>query len=252
MPSDAKPDYANLDLPDPPPHRPYVFTNMVISADGKVVVEGTEQGLGSPTDQRLLRELRASADAVLNGAETLRVSGSSPRVRHDDLLALRKARGLPPNPIGVVLSRSGDLPLDAPFFTADDFRAVVFLSPDAPADRKRALVATGREIVELPPHDPLPWMLRYLREQLAVRYLVVEGGPRVNGALFDQGLVDEYFLTLAPRVVGGRNTLAALHSDRDPSRSGMTQLALISALPNPETGELYLRYRIVPPGAPRP
>ncbi|MCZ2108808.1 MAG: hypothetical protein LC118_04470 [Dehalococcoidia bacterium] len=63
----VKPDYTSLDLPEPPPERPYVLLNMVMSADGKVVIEGTEQGIGSRTDQRLMRELRVNADVVLNG-----------------------------------------------------------------------------------------------------------------------------------------------------------------------------------------
>ena len=249
MPSDAKPDYTDLDLPEPPSERPYVLTNMVISADGTVVLEGTERGLGSPTDQRLLRELRVNADAVLNGAETLRVSGSSSRVRHDDLLELRAARGLPPNPIGVVVSRSGVLPLEAAFFTADDFRAVVFLAEGAPADRKAALVATGREVVELPREDSFGWMLRYLRVQLGVLVLVVEGGARVNGALFDAGLVDEYFLTMAARVVGGRGGQPAVVSERESTWAEVTELEVVSAVPNPETGEMYLRYRVVRPSS---
>ena len=63
MPDDAKPDYTALDFPDPPADRPYIYVNMVMSTDGKVVIEGTEQGLGSPIDQRLMRELRVSAGA---------------------------------------------------------------------------------------------------------------------------------------------------------------------------------------------
>ena len=77
----GRPDYAGLAFPPPPPDRPYVIVNMVSSVDGRAAIEGTERGLGSTTDQALMRELRVHADVVLNGASTLRASGSSPRDR---------------------------------------------------------------------------------------------------------------------------------------------------------------------------
>ena len=91
----AKPDYTSLELPPPPDDRPYVLINMVMSADGKVVVEGTEQGIGSKVDQRLMRELRVNADVVLNGANTLRASGSSSRLGDPVLEHLRIRAGGP-------------------------------------------------------------------------------------------------------------------------------------------------------------
>src|SRR5947209_19137272 len=118
--------YSALELPEGDAERPFVYVNMVASVDGKSTVDGSERGLGSPDDQRMMRELRVHADAVMNGANTLRVSGSSPRVRAPELKALRKERGLAPQPLGVLVTRSGDVPLDVPFFTAHDFDAVVF------------------------------------------------------------------------------------------------------------------------------
>jgi riboflavin biosynthesis pyrimidine reductase len=123
-----KPDYTALDLPPPPAYRPYVLINMVMSADGKVVIGGTEQGLGSKTDQRLMREIRVNADMIVNGASTLRASGASPRLGDASLEEIRLARGVTRYPIGAVISRSGELPLDRIFFTATDFDAVVYLS----------------------------------------------------------------------------------------------------------------------------
>ena len=68
---DTRP-YLNLSFPPPPADRPYVIINMVGSLDGKAVIEGSERGLGSPEDQDRMQELRAHADAVLNGAGTMR------------------------------------------------------------------------------------------------------------------------------------------------------------------------------------
>jgi riboflavin biosynthesis pyrimidine reductase len=248
MPEPAKPDYTSIEFPSAPPDRPYVLVNMVMSADGKVVIEGTERGLGSKVDQRLMRELRANADIVIAGAGTLRASGASSRVRHADLEALRTARGRPPNPIAAVLSGSGDLPLDGLFFTADDFDAVVYLSARAPEQRRDAIAATGRSVVVLDDGDEVPSMLRHMRRELGASVLLVEGGPSLNAELFARGFVDEFFLTLGPLVVGGEGTLSAV-GGAPPTAESVTRLELVSAVSNSETSELYLRYRAAGRGA---
>ncbi len=239
-----KPDYTALTFPDPPPDRPYVIINMVSSVDGNVTIEGTEQGIGSKTDQRLMRELRVHADVVINGAGTLRASGTSSRLGDPALEQLRIQRGKPPAPIAAVLSASGDLPLGRVFFTARDFEAVVYLSSTTPPDRRAAIEATGRPVYDLPDGDEVGSMLRHMRHRLGARLLLVEGGPHLNGQLFEAGLVDEFFLTLGPVVVGGPGLLTAVETRRTPTLDTVTRLELLSATPNPATSEVYLHYRV--------
>ena len=240
----GKPDYTDLGLPPPPDDRPYVLINMVMSADGKAVLAGTERGLGSRTDQRLMRELRVNADVVLNGAGTLRASGSSSRLNDETLEQLRVSRGKPPAPIAAVLSRGGDLPLGRAFFTARDFDAIVYLSDAAPAERWQAIAATGRPIQVVPDGDAVRAMLQHMRQELGVAVLLVEGGPSMNGQLFALGLVDEYFLTIGPVVVGGRGLLTAVEGGPARTQETAPRLDLVSAYMNPETSELYCRYRV--------
>lgn len=239
----GKPDYARLEFPMPPEDRPYVLTNMVMSLDGTVVVEGTERGLGSATDQAVMRELRVGVDVVMNGAGTLRASGTSSRVATEAHQALRRSRGRSPHPLAAVVTTSGDLPLDRAFFTERDFDAVVFVADAAPPARRAAIEATGRPMVVLPTADFLARVLRHLREERGARTLLVEGGPHLLGALFALGAVDEYFLTLGPVAVAGNAPLAAALSSRPPTIEGLTRFELVSAALEPATSELYLRYR---------
>ncbi len=238
------PDYRFLTFPTPPANRPYVIVNMVSSVDGRVTVEGTERGLGSRSDQRLMRELRVHADIALNGAGTLRASGTSSRLGDPALEELRIARGKPRTPIATVLSRTGDLPLDRAFFTARDFEAIVYLSDAAPADRAQAIEDTGRRVVRVPADDEMRGMLRHMRNELDAQLLLVEGGPTINGQLFDLGCVDEFFLTLGGVIVNGNHLEPPVKSERQPSIAALTHLELMSAVPNGETNEVYLRYRV--------
>jgi len=218
--------------------------NMVMSADGKVVIEGTEKGIGSKTDQKLMRELRVNADVVLNGAATLRASGTSSRLGDSELEQVRISRGKSRFPIAAVLSRSGDLPLDRIFFTARDFPAIVYLSADAPDERRRAIETTGRPVHYVPAGEEMTAMLRHMRHQLGAAVLLVEGGPTVNAQLFAIGAVDELFLTLGPVIVGGRDTLTAVEGANAFTPESAKRLNLVSAAPNEETSEVYLRYRV--------
>jgi 2,5-diamino-6-(ribosylamino)-4(3H)-pyrimidinone 5'-phosphate reductase len=248
LPSDprislGKPDYTTLEFPEPPADRPYVVINMVMSLEGTVTVEGTERGLGSPTDQALMRELRVHADVVMNGASTLRASGTSSRVP-EDFQALRRSRGKAPNPTAAVITRSGDLPLQRAFFTERDFDAMVYLADSAPRERREAIEATGRPAVVLPSDGLTEHMLAHMRHDLGAGLLLVEGGPHLNGSLFELGAVDEYFVTLGPVIVAGNKTLAAVVASRPPTIDGLTRLELVSLAFEPSTNEQYLRYRV--------
>lgn len=246
--SGTLPDYAALTIPEPPPDRPYVLVNMVTSANGKTTIEGSERGLGSPADQQLMRMLRTNVDAVLNGATTLRASGSSPAVEDPALVAVRKARGLSATPLGVVLTRSGNLPLDDTFFTSPAFEAIVVATDQTPTDELDRLCSSGRTVEVVPSADVALGLMRLLRQRYGVGSVLCEGGATVNGLLFDAGVVDELFLTIAPRAVGGEGVLTPVRAGRPPSFAATWRLDLVSSIPNHATGEVYLRYRVADRG----
>ncbi len=240
-----KPDYTSLDLPPAPPDRPCVLVNMVMSADGKAVIDGTERGLGSKVDQRLMRELRVHADIVLNGASTLRVSGASPRLGDAKLEYLREARGKPRLPAAAIMTASGDVPLDKAFFTASDFEAFVYVGAEAPRGVIDAIVGTGRAAVRLPAIDEVRWMLAHMRHEIGAEVLLLEGGPTINAQFFAGGFVDEYFVTIGSVLVGGQDSLTPIEGPAPFPREVLPKLSLISAVPNRETSEIYLRYRVL-------
>jgi riboflavin biosynthesis pyrimidine reductase len=83
-----------------------------------------------------------------------------------------------------------------------------------------------------------------MHHELGARLLLVEGGPHLNGQLFEAGLVDEYFLTLGSVIVSGPGPLSPVVSGRPPSLETVTHLDLVTAVPNPATSEVYTHYRV--------
>src|SRR5438132_2411204 len=95
--------------------RPYLALNMVATLDGRAALNGSAVGIGSALDKRLMRELRAEADVVLHGAGTVRADPLSARVP-PDLVEQRLAHGLSPQPLGAIVTRSGNLPRQHPYY----------------------------------------------------------------------------------------------------------------------------------------
>jgi len=191
-----------LDGLDPPARRPddrpHVALNMISSLDGRATFAGHTAGLGNAGDRQLFHGLRSRADAVMAGAETMRVERYGAIVGDPLLLAERAHRGLDAQPLAVTISRSLRLDPELPLL-ADPGSHLVVLTPSAgavPPCRARVSYLRGPEL------GPL---LRALRDEFAVRRLVCEGGPTLNAELFRAGLIDELFLSIAPLLLAGPN-----------------------------------------------
>jgi len=78
-------------------------------------------------------------------------------------------------------------------------------------------------------------LLRSLREE-GVRAVICEGGPTLHGSLQAAGLVDELFLTIAPKLIGG----GAPHI-LEGALADVAPLELVWLLEH--KGELFARYR---------
>ena len=183
-----------------PPARPYVLANMVTSADGRATLACKSGGLSNEADRELFHALREQVDAILVGTGTLRTERYGPFIRDPERRARREDAGLAPNPIGCVVTRSMMLPEDIPLFADPDSTIAVYTSSDAePPD------VAARLDVTRPPADrfTMTGVLERLRADHGARSVLCEGGPTILGALLAESLVDELFLSLAPRLVGG-------------------------------------------------
>ncbi len=207
--------------------RPYLALNMVASVDGRATLDGSAVGIGSGLDKRLMRELRAEADVVLHGAGTVRADPLSARVP-PDLVEQRLTRGLSAQPVGAIISRSGNLPHEHPYYESPTLIYVTAVDG-------RQL--PGGPLVEVCYVSSVEHAVRDLARRGARRVLC-EGGPTLNASLFEAGLVDDIFLTIAPKLLGGRDPLTIVQG----GRFGTIALELASLVQ--VEGELFLRYRV--------
>jgi riboflavin-specific deaminase-like protein len=212
------------------PDRPFLAINMVSTLDGRAALNGSAVGIGSPIDHRLLFELRAEADVVMHGAGTVRADPLSARVPAD-LVAQRTARGLGPQPMGAIVTRSGNLPTRHPYY---DSRTLIYVTSDRG-------VAVDLPTVEICRVTDVRAVVCDLARR-GVRRILCEGGPTLNSALFQARLIDEIYLTIAPKLLGGEDPLTIV---RGPRLATMLRLDLRSLVE--VEGELFLRYGVIYP-----
>ena len=189
---------------------------MVASLDGKTTVGGKAGSIGSSVDRTLMRTLRARADAAMVGAGTLRAEKLTLAVP-ENLAKERVSRGLEPQPLAVIATATGDVPLPENLLSFSPDNLLVLVSPDVPEERLAALsLHASVEAVSRAPGAnsglDVNTALEVLKGRYAVEVLLVEGGPALNHALISARLADELYLTVAPKLLGGKSpdALAAL------------------------------------------
>ncbi|WP_329124362.1 pyrimidine reductase family protein [Streptomyces sp. NBC_01465] len=219
---------------------PWLRANMVSSLDGAAQHDGRSQPISSETDMRIFGTLRALADAVVVGAETVRLEGYRPARAREAFAARRAAAGQGPAPAIAVVSASLELDFELPLFAAPLVPTLVLTGASAPEDRVRAAEKAGAEVViagDGAGVDPA----RALRElgERGHRRLLTEGGPRMLGQFVAAGVLDELCLTLSPTLTSGDAQRIA----GGPALAVPERFSLVSLLE--EAGFLFSRYRRV-------
>jgi 5-amino-6-(5-phosphoribosylamino)uracil reductase len=181
--------------------RPYTLLSCALSLDGY---------LGSATPRRLelsndadfdrVDAVRASCDAILVGAATVRSDNPQLLVRSTARREERKARGMAPSPIKVTVTARAELDPGADFFATGETEKLVYCTSERVSDARSRL---GQVATVLDGGQPVK--MRRLSEDLGgrgVERLMVEGGGQVHTQFLTEGLADELQLVVAPFFVG--------------------------------------------------
>jgi 5-amino-6-(5-phosphoribosylamino)uracil reductase len=185
------------------PDRPYVLLSAAMSVDG-YLDDATHHRLILSSDADLDRvdEVRASTDAIMVGATTIRRDNPWLRVRSAARREARLARGELADPVRVTMTRSGNLDPAARFFTRSaPSETVLVYVPESAAGEAAARLAGAASVLEAGDPLSLPVVLADLAGR-GVRRLLVEGGGTVHTQFLLAGLADELHLVVAPLFVG--------------------------------------------------
>jgi 2,5-diamino-6-(ribosylamino)-4(3H)-pyrimidinone 5'-phosphate reductase len=183
------------------PDRPHVLMMSEITADGKLTLK---KGASSKIlmkymaheTELLLHETRAEYDAIMVGANTIRIDNS--------FLTVRYVEGK--SPLRVIPCSMADIPLDANVLK-NDAPTAIGVCEAAPEDRIAAIKELGAHVIVAgKDHVELPLLMKILRQEFGVKKLMIEGGPTLNWHMLHDRLVDEIRLIHLPFIVGGSDT----------------------------------------------
>jgi len=200
-----------------------------MSVDGKIATRHRAFfPLGSESDLREMLRLRKGVQAVVIGASTLRpyrkpsLSGRGDR-----------------QPLNAVVSSSlAGLSPSWPFFRDPRIKRVLFTTSRAPAARRKVF-SKSCDVVVLSGRGMARAILRELARH-GIRRAIVEGGGSLMWEFARDNLVDEYHVTVTPRVLGGKDAPTMVDGEGfSAARSLKLKLKSVRRKGN----ELFLIYR---------
>ena len=233
--------YDDLKLPSGT-WRPYTAIQMVMTVDGAITGPTADYWpISLDADQRTFRRFRIHFDAVLHGARTLGMRVDR-YMWSAELQRERRRRGLDSPPLFIVVSNSGQIdPNDRVFQRRSYPIPPVVVVPEA-ADVTPGL-ADVAEIVTIGMDSvDLDGLMRYLAAERGVRRLVCEGGAILNYHMLTAGLVDEFFITVTPSIIGEPRPRTAVEGATSLPSDQLQRLKLISTVTR--EGEVFLRYTV--------
>lgn len=187
--------------------RPVIWLNCAMSLDGKLAYSGGRRAVFSGHDDLArVQRLRATSDAVMVGAGTVRLDDPSLRIHWEllegEMLPPEAAKRKTSPPLRVALGSPKGLPSRARFLDGS-LPTVVFSVTGDRTNYPHHVIVVPTDGGEVDLTRPLEWL-----KKNGVERLMVEGGSRLITSFLRAGMVDRVTLLIAPVLVGGQRAPA--------------------------------------------
>lgn len=187
--------------------RPFVISKFAMTLDGKIATySGHSQWITEEEARSNVHELRDQVDAILVGVGTV--------LKDNPALTTRLQARNGKNPIRIVLDRELRTPLDAQIVQTSAAKTII-VTAEGQQHNASAFENLGVELLYVPVIDrklDLNTMLDELYKR-GITDLLVEGGGEVNASFLRQALIQKFLVYVAPKVLGGRNSITPFTGD---------------------------------------
>ncbi len=187
--------------------RPLVLFKSAMTLDGKVATRtGDSQWISGESSRARTHRWRAECDAVAVGIHT---------ARHDDPLLTARIEGVSRQPHRVVFDSEASLPLDSQLVrSAGDVPVIVVCSRAAKRTNTDALSNAGVEVIVTTGENEAARVSAALSElgTRDIQSVLLEGGPHLAGVFLEAGEIDEVRMFIAPMLLGGKESRAAVEA----------------------------------------
>ena len=181
---------------------PFVTIKTAMTFDGKIATStGQSKWITSESSRQRVHEMRDIHDAVMVGIGTV--------LNDNPILTARIYGGK--NPIRIIVDSNARTPLSSNVVTNHQAKTIIAVTKNAPQGRIEALKNHGVEIIFA--GDDSQVDLNILTNELASREITsifVEGGGTLNFSLLENDLVDKMYAFIAPKIIGGRESITSV------------------------------------------
>ena len=215
-----------------------VIVNSAMTVDGKIATHQGDSAISSKDDLIRVHKLRDSVDGIIVGIST--VLADNPR------LTIRLGRKQPKEKhlTRIIIDSMGRIPLDSQILrTASKIKTIVAVTKLASMNVRRNIKKTGAIVIVAGTNTVDLKRVLWTIQKMGIKKILVEGGGEINWSLFSLGIVNELIVTIAPRIVGGRQATTLVEGEGYSSVSQGLKLQLKKVCMQ-SGGELVLHYQL--------
>jgi 2,5-diamino-6-(ribosylamino)-4(3H)-pyrimidinone 5'-phosphate reductase len=183
---------------------PKIILSAAISLDGKIATRSGDSKLSSKKDLIRLHKLRSQVDAILIGKNTVN--------KDDPLLTVRYSKGQ--NPIRIILDSGGTISNQSKILqTSKKVKTIIVVSKKITKKNLQKLKNASVEIMVVGDNQVNIKSLLKNLGKMKIKTILLEGGGTINWEFIKNNLVDEFFITVTPFILGGKRAISLVQGE---------------------------------------
>ncbi len=210
---------------------PKIILSAAISIDGKIATRSGDSKLSSKRDLTRLHKLRSQVDAIIIGKNTVN--------KDDPLLTVRYSKGK--NPIRIILDSCGTISNKSKILqTSNKVKTIIVVTKKITKKNLQKLKKFSVEIIIVGENQVNIKSLIKILSKRKIKTILLEGGGTINWEFIKNNLVDEFFITITPFILGGKDAITLVQGEGFDkiTKSHKLRLNVIKRLEN----DLFLHY----------
>jgi diaminohydroxyphosphoribosylaminopyrimidine deaminase/5-amino-6-(5-phosphoribosylamino)uracil reductase len=184
---------------------PLVTVKVGQSLDGKIATKsGESQWITSKKSRDYAHKLRADFDAIMVGINT--IIKDNPKLQ-----APKQKRRF----YKIIIDPNLDIPIDSWVLKHSSQQVFVVCSLNSSSSKAKRLQQLGAKILRIACKNGNLNLKSLLKKlvRIEVTNILVEGGGTLIGSMFDQHLVDKVIFFVAPKIIGGKDSISSIMGD---------------------------------------
>lgn len=183
---------------------PKIILSAAISIDGKIATRTGDSKLSSKKDLTRLHKLRSQVDAIIIGKNTVN--------KDNPLLTVRYSKGK--NPIRIILDSHGTISNKSKILqTSNKVKTIIVVTKKITKKNLQKLKKFSVEIMVVGENQVNIKLLIKILNKRKIKTILLEGGGTINWEFIKNNLVDEFFITITPYILGGKDAITLVQGE---------------------------------------